>query len=271
MSQVKRVYQYVLLYVYKFCGQIATDQVATNSTWTNNHILELWSRPQITKIIYPPVDTNDIMQAMPDLLKPRPNLMISFAQFRPEKDHSMQLRMWKRLLPRLPKDAKFWLVGTVRDENDQGILDGLKEQARELGIQESIDFKVNRSRLEILDIFSQAKVAIHTMRNEHFGIAVVELMAAGIVTIAHKSAGPLFDIIGGTTDEVGYLAQSESDYDLLAEQAFIGFSDLVYSFFFSSVLGSFGRTPVSGSVSDSAQRNSTRDSLSNLACASDDS
>lgn len=135
---------------------------------------------------------------MPDLLKPRPNLMISFAQFRPEKDHAMQLRMWKRLLPRLPKDAKFWLVGTVRDENDQGILDGLKEQASVLGIEESIDFKVNRSRQEILDIFSQAKVAIHTMRNEHFGIAVVELMAAGIVTIAHKSAGPLFDIIGGT-------------------------------------------------------------------------
>ena len=79
-----------------------------------------------------------------------------------------------------------------------------------------------------MDIFSQAKVAIHTMRNEHFGIAVVELMAAGIVTIAHKSAGPLFDIIGGTTDEVGYLAKSESDYELLAEQAFIGFSDKLY-------------------------------------------
>lgn len=231
MSRVKRIYQYVLLYVYKFCGQIATDQVATNSTWTNNHILELWRRPQITKVIYPPVDTNDIMQAMPDLLKPRPNLMISFAQFRPEKDHAMQLRMWKRLLPRLPKDAKFWLVGTVRDENDQGIFDGLKEQARVLGIEESIDFKVNRSRQEILDIFSQAKVAIHTMRNEHFGIAVVELMAAGIVTIAHKSAGPLFDIIGGTDKEVGYLAQSESDYEILAEQAFNGFNDLLYSFF----------------------------------------
>ena len=108
------------------------------------------------------------------------------------------------------------------------------------------------------------------MRNEHFGIAVVELMAAGIVTIAHKSAGPLFDIIGGTSKEVGYLAQSESDYEILAEQAFNGFNDLLYSFFVSSILGSFARMLVSGSASDSVPRNSIRDSLSNLASASDD-
>ena len=167
----------------------------------------------------------------------------------------------------------FWLVGTVRDENDQGILDGLKEQARVLGIEESIEFRINRSRQEILDIFSQAKVAIHTMRNEHFGIAVVELMAAGIVTIAHKSAGPLYDIIGGTDKEVGYLAQSESDYEILAEQAFNGFNDLLYSLFVvssSTIVVSFGKMPVSGSATASAQRNSTRDSSSNLACAFDD-
>ena len=111
---------------YKFCGWVATDQIATNSTWTNNHILELWNRPEKTQIIYPPVDTNDLIAAIPDLKAPRPNLMISFAQFRPEKDHAMQLRVWKRLYPRLPRDSKFWLVGTVRDANDQGILDGLK-------------------------------------------------------------------------------------------------------------------------------------------------
>jgi alpha-1,2-mannosyltransferase len=29
------------------------------------------------------------------------------------------------------------------------------------------------------------------MKQEHFGISVVEMMAAGLVTIAHASAGPL--------------------------------------------------------------------------------
>jgi len=34
------------------------------------------------------------------------------------------------------------------------------------------------------------------MKFEHFGISIVEMMAAGIITIAHNSAGPKQDIIG---------------------------------------------------------------------------
>lgn len=33
------------------------------------------------------------------------------------------------------------------------------------------------------------------MENEHFGIAVVEMMAAGLIVMAHNSAGPREDII----------------------------------------------------------------------------
>lgn len=36
---------------------------------------------------------------------------------------------------------------------------------------------------------------LHTMWNEHFGISVVELMAAGLVVVAHNSGGPKLDII----------------------------------------------------------------------------
>lgn len=72
---------------------------------------------------YPPVDTTDLMNAIPDLTVPRDNLMVSFAQFRPEKDQAMQLRIWKKVLPKIPKGSKFWLLGTVRDEDDQRIVD----------------------------------------------------------------------------------------------------------------------------------------------------
>ncbi len=112
----------------------------------------------------------------------------------------------------IPRNSEFWLLGTVRDEDDQRIVDELKDMSKRLGIENSICFGINKSREEILKIFAQAKVAVHTMRNEHFGIAVVELMAAGIVTIAHNTAGPKFDIIGGTEEEVGFLAETEDDY-----------------------------------------------------------
>ena len=68
-----------------------------------------------------------------------------------------------------------------------------------------------------MSIFSRAKVGVHTMRNEHFGIAVVELMASGIITIAHKSAGPLEDIIGRCDREIGYLAKDEHEYAFLTK------------------------------------------------------
>jgi alpha-1,2-mannosyltransferase len=135
----------------------------------------------------------------------------------------MQLRIWKKVLPRIPRGSKFWLIGTVRDEDDQRIVDQLKDLAKSLQIEDTIEFKIKKPRDEIVDIFSKAKVAIHTMRNEHFGIAVVELMASGIITIAHKSAGPLEDIIGGTDIPVGYLAENENEYAMFVEMAMNNF------------------------------------------------
>ncbi|KAJ2216682.1 hypothetical protein EV179_001221 [Coemansia sp. RSA 487] len=39
------------------------------------------------------------------------------------------------------------------------------------------------------------KIGSHTMRDEHFGINIVETMVAGLLTIAHDAAGPKPDII----------------------------------------------------------------------------
>ena len=223
MSNLKKVYYVVLTYLYSFCGWMGADQIATNSSWTNNHILQLWMRPKCTKIVYPPVDTDDLIAKTGDLSKIRDNLMISFAQFRPEKDHALQLRVWASVLPTLPSDAKFYLIGSVRDEDDKRIVEALKDLAKRLGIDQSVEFKINLPRYELHDIFARAKVAVHTMRNEHFGIAVVELMASGILTIAHNSAGPKEDIIGGTELPVGYLAETEEEYARFVKEAMLRF------------------------------------------------
>ena len=58
--------------------------------------------------------------------------------------------------------------------------------------------------------------------NEHFGIGVVEMQAAGTVTVAHDSAGPRMDIVspaarsgedvGIDTDAAGFLASTAEEY-----------------------------------------------------------
>lgn len=71
---------------------------------------------------------------------------------------------------------------------------------------------INQPRNEILNLFRKTKVAIHTMKEEHFGISIVEMMSAGIIVVAHASAGPKMDIIGARFDVIGYLANDEASY-----------------------------------------------------------
>jgi alpha-1,2-mannosyltransferase len=119
----------------------------------------------------------------------------------------------------LPKDSHFTMIGTVRGPSDQAIVDDLEKYATELGIRDSISFEINANRDRIFEIFAQAKVAMHTMKFEHFGIAIVELMSSGIITVAHKSAGPLKDIIGKSPEPVGYLAEDVNDYAFAVKMA----------------------------------------------------
>jgi len=101
----------VIYELYVRCGRFG-DQHATNSSWTHSHIRKMWGSKNVN-LIYPPCDTTDIINLI-KLDEPRNNIMVSFAQFRPEKDHQLQLRVWANALPSLPKDSKFILVGATR-------------------------------------------------------------------------------------------------------------------------------------------------------------
>lgn len=46
-----------------------------------------------------------------------------------------------------------------------------------------------------LNLMSRAKICIHPMKYEHFGIAVVEAMAVGLISIVHKYSGAQSDIV----------------------------------------------------------------------------
>ena len=59
------------------------------------------------------------------------------------------------------------------------------------------------------------------LSDEHFGISIVEMMAAGVVVVAHRSGGPKQDILVPlshcdgevcTFEKVGYLAETPEEY-----------------------------------------------------------
>jgi alpha-1,2-mannosyltransferase len=107
-------------------------------------------------------------------------------------------------------DVVLQLVGGVRDAGDQARVDALRQLAIDLGVAKSVEFHENLPYPILRKLLGQATCSLHTMWNEHFGIVVVESMAAGCVTIAHRSGGPLSDIIKHGVS--GFLASTDKEY-----------------------------------------------------------
>ena len=67
---------------------------------------------------------------------------------------------------------------------------------------------------DLMHNIKSATFGVHTMIDEHFGISVVEMLAGGLVVLAHDSAGPKDDILGNHTHAIyGLLAKDDRDFN----------------------------------------------------------
>lgn len=122
------------------------DLVMVNSQWTKGHIDEIWQVPQRTLIVYPPCDTSSFEKLPLDWeTRRRDRIIVSIAQFRPEKNHELQLDAFSKLIHGEQykrngfDEVKLVLIGSCRDnEGDWERLDMLKEKAKQLGIEVNI-------------------------------------------------------------------------------------------------------------------------------------
>ncbi|KAI0754464.1 mannosyltransferase [Daedaleopsis nitida] len=243
LSRGKLLYYRIFMYYYAHSLRQARF-IMVNSSWTKGHIdsilqhkdplldavhlltplvlLAILSRrrsecPTSARIVYPSCDTRQ-MAALP--LSGRERVILSIAQFRPEKDHAAQLRSFHKLLELYPEyrgqglvSVKLVLVGGSRNTGDATRVENLRTLARELAIQDQVEFVVNASFPQILDWLSRASIGLSTMVDEHFGINVVEFMAAGAIPVAHASGGPLLDIVVPLNGEpTGYHATSPETF-----------------------------------------------------------
>ncbi len=234
LSAAKLSYYRALALLYGAAGRCA-HVVMVNSSWTEEHISELWGLEP--RCVFPPCDTA-ALRALP-LARgggaAAPRRVVSVAQFRPEKAHALQLRAWAAMRGRAAMHAAagnaaaaaalsaatLLLVGGVRHTEDAARLESLRTLASQLGLGDSVAFAVGIPSPELRHQLGSAHIGLHTMRDEHFGISVVEYMAAGCVPIAHDSAGPRADIVVAPTPggaRPGRLADSEAGFaDALEE------------------------------------------------------
>lgn len=196
LTNLKLFYYRLYAKLYGFVGR-RNDIVMVNSTWTHGHISKIWGADRLY-IVYPPCDTATFQQ-LPIRRNTKKFRIISIGQFRPEKDHTLQLCILRDFLKELEHKEKklveLVMVGSCRNNEDSGRVKELRRQAKSYGITGHIRFEINISFERLKEELGTASAALHTMWNEHFGIGLVECMAAGCVMIGHDSGGPRMDIV----------------------------------------------------------------------------
>lgn len=200
--------------MYSFAGQ-CSDISTVNSTFTMEHLTDLWNRP--LHLVYPPCDVDHLVLMTRDNPRPKTIKILSLSQFRPEKDHAMQLQALYELREIIPDDLfehiTLVLAGSCRNDDDSNRVRDLRDLSKHLSLENNVEFKINVPYDQLLEELRTAHIGIHTMVDEHFGIGVVELMAAGLITVANRSGGPLLDIIETSeASRLGFLATTAEEY-----------------------------------------------------------
>ncbi|KAJ6676524.1 GDP-MAN:MAN(3)GLCNAC(2)-PP-DOL ALPHA-12-MANNOSYLTRANSFERASE [Salix viminalis] len=214
LSRCKILYYTLFSWMYGFVGSCA-HLAMVNSSWTQSHIEKLWKIPNRIMRVYPPCDTSGL-QVLPLERPAKTPIFISVAQFRPEKAHPLQLEAFSVAIKKLDADMPrplFQFVGSCRNKFDEDRLQKLQDKAVELKIDGDVQFYKNVMYRDLVKLLGGSVAGLHSMVDEHFGISVVEYMAAGAIPIAHNSAGPKMDIVlEEDGQQTGFLAQNVEEY-----------------------------------------------------------
>jgi len=154
------------------------DRVFCNSNYTKEAILQLWKTHGVKDplVVYPPVNLVEFWCDKP--LVQRCKRVVYVARFIPVKRHEFL----KRLAVDLP-EYEFVSIG--------GLIDTEKVWFEKFAqnLPSNYTLKTNLPGKDLLKILQDSRVYVHLMEGEHFGIAPVEGLASGCVTLVHDSGG----------------------------------------------------------------------------------
>lgn len=163
------------------------DLIIYNSLFTKEHAKKNW--PISSKIIYPPVDVNNIK------VLPKKKYIISVGRFfgyLKNKKHELLINTFKKIYENNLKDWSLHLVGGMGD-GDKQYLEKLKKIAENLPIK----FYPNLGYDELMKLYGDSSIYWHAQgfgeedptKMEHFGITTVEAMVGGCVPVVIGKGG----------------------------------------------------------------------------------
>jgi glycosyltransferase involved in cell wall biosynthesis len=158
------------------------DRLLAVSDFTRQFVRERWGRESTT--LYPPCPVD----LYSNLRLPKRDLVVTVGRIAPEKRIGLFLEIARRL-----PSIEFAIIGSVATDKAP-YYDSLKAAA-----PCNVSFVIAPLR-KVSELLGSAKVYVHCAQNEHFGITIVEAMAAGCVPVVNDTGGPR-EIV---SDDVGY-------------------------------------------------------------------
>ncbi|MFP3319316.1 MAG: glycosyltransferase [Acidilobus sp.] len=173
-----------------------TKPVMTNSTWTAKYIRGAY-RSQRVYVVHPPVNVEELLSIGGD----RGRIVLTVSRISPEKMVA-EIPKVARLVP----EAEFYLVGSTSDYSGL-VLREIRKRAEGL---RNFHLETDVPRKRILELMSQASIYLHPPFAEHFGIAIAEAAAAGLVPVVYRDGGGWTDIVSRIDQGLGYTSVEET-------------------------------------------------------------
>jgi len=173
-----------------------TKPVMTNSTWTVKYIREAYGNQRVY-VVHPPVNVEELSSIGSD----RGRIVLTVSRID-----------WGKRVTEIPEvaklvpEAEFYLVGSTRPDL-RPVLEVLKERAERL---RNFHVETDVPRKRIIELMSQASIYLHPPIVEHFGIAIAEAAAAGLVPVVYRDGGGWTDIVSRIDEGLGYTSVEEA-------------------------------------------------------------
>ncbi|MFP3319135.1 MAG: glycosyltransferase family 4 protein [Acidilobus sp.] len=191
----ERAYNSLVIWMARVLSD-GTKPVMTNSTWTAKYIRRAYGSQRIY-VVHPPVNVEELSSIGGD--RGRVVLTVSRIDWGKKVTEIPEIA---RLLP----EAEFYLIGATGPASGPVIRE-LKRRAEGL---RNFHLETDVPRRRILELMSQASIYLHPPLAEHFGFAIAEAAAAGLVPVVYRDGGGWTDIVSRIDKGLGYTSVEEA-------------------------------------------------------------
>jgi len=151
-------------------------------------------------VVYPPVNAEEYLPLSRN--RDRDNIILVIGRIEPAKNIALVPFIAEKV-----KNGRFVIIGSI---GSYSYYRHLVRLVKSLRVEDRVRILPNASEWQKIELLRRAKVYLHPMKYEHFGISVVEAMAAGLIPVVHRSGGPWTDIVEFGKYGFGFRTEEEA-------------------------------------------------------------